>query len=121
MPLPTEDTPAIRLRFAALGEALLAQFPGRIAQLDCGPGRVAAFWVSPGPTPQEAAAFQATVDGWAWGEQPDERLERLTGFQRASAAAILRASSQWAGLSAARKARIMAIIDAAAARIIDAL
>lgn len=41
--------------------------------------------------------------------------------QRAVAALIVRASDRWAPLSAARKARVMAVINSAADTIIDAL
>lgn len=66
MSLPTDDTQQVRDRYAALASAILAAFPDRLKQLDCGPGLgVRPFWISQ-PTAEEQTAFDALVSGWDW-------------------------------------------------------
>lgn len=66
MPLPTSDDDATVSRYVALGQALHARFPGRLAELDCGPRLgVKATWVTV-PTSLESAEFAAVVAAWDW-------------------------------------------------------
>lgn len=64
-------------------------------------------------------------DGSQWQATPitdeGEKLDALDLPNRVRAALLVRASSHWQGLSAARKQRVQAIIDAGAAAAIEAL
>ena len=81
---------------------------------------VRVVWAAPPSAAQQsqAAALVAAHDGSA---TEAERLDRLRVPPRLLLALAVRASSNWGGLSAARKARVLAVIDAAADQGIAAL
>ena len=86
---------------------------------------------TPGPNDVPLAKMPTDFGPWAYDAvnklavpatlADEEKLDRVALPARLTAALLLRASSLYAGLPANRKSQIMAIIDAAAQRVIDAL
>lgn len=76
-------------------------------------GLVRVCWPAPPTAAQDstAASIVAAHDGT---DTEVEKLDKLPVPARYLAALLIRASDRWAPLSAARKARVMAVIDAAA-------
>lgn len=101
-------------------------------RLDPVTGRLSNIWDrEPGPGDVPLVRMPTGDEPWAYdaanklaiSATPTE-AERLDGVAlppRVRAALLIRASSLWAGLSAQRKARVMAIIDAHAQAVVDAL
>lgn len=83
-----------------------------------GPGDVelTAWPVGEGPFAYDPATKTAVqVEGFT----PDQRAARRRLPTRLLAALAVRASSAWSGLSGARRARVQAILDAAADQALD--
>jgi hypothetical protein len=76
-------------------------------------GVVRVDWSSP-PTAQQEAQAATSVAAHDGTPTEGERLDEANVPPRVMACLLIRASSHWAGLSAGRKARVMAVIDAAA-------
>jgi hypothetical protein len=112
--LPTDFSPLTLERYADLAAQLSVQFPGRFAQLDCGPGSgVVPTWVSP-PTQAELTAFAVTVNGWTWADNLFDALAR-TGIGPGTLAALtILASASAATLTASQKTRLQNIVNQSA-------
>lgn len=83
-------------------------------------GLVRVSWASV-PAPAQQAQAESIVAAHDGTETEVERLDKYNYRQRVLAAVIIRTSTHWAALSAARKARVQTTIDNAAAEIIALL
>lgn len=83
-------------------------------------GQVRVDWPE-SPSPAQESQAGSIVTAHDGNPTEVEKLDEASQRQRVMAAVILRASSQFAGLSAARRNRIQALIDNAAADIIALL
>jgi hypothetical protein len=76
------------------------------------------------PTAGQRSTAETAVQAHSGALTQEEKIEQpavVTKKDRALAAAVLRASTQWATLSAANRAKIQAVIDSAADAVIAAL